>query len=241
MLALEWLIVSDRFAPPPSVFGLSRNAAIAGGVIVFHAAALWALQSGLLRRAAEVVIPVEIMSQFVEPPKPTPPPPPPPPPPPQPRVKAPPPPRPQAIREPKPTPAPQAPVGDPEPPPPAPTPPSPPPAPPAPPAPPPAPPAPPKVVEVTAAQAQWLRPPAPVYPQLSSRLGEAGTVTIAVYFNRSGLVRRAEILKSSGYDRLDRAARDAVLKSSVTVSNYPNASDETLFMLPAPIVFNQPK
>ncbi|MGQ3126896.1 MAG: energy transducer TonB, partial [Variovorax sp.] len=114
MLALEWLIVSDRFAPPPSVFGLSRNAAIAGGVIVFHAAALWALQSGLLRRAAEVVIPVEIMSQFVEPPKPTPPPPPPPPPPPQPRVKAPPPPRPQAIREPKPTPAPQAPVGDPE-------------------------------------------------------------------------------------------------------------------------------
>ncbi|MGQ3126619.1 energy transducer TonB, partial [Variovorax sp.] len=129
----------------------------------------------------------------------------------------------------------------PEPPPPAPTPPSPPPAPPAPPAPPPAPPAPPKVVEVTAAQAQWLRPPAPVYPQLSSRLGEAGTVTIAVYFNRSGLVRRAEILKSSGYDRLDRAARDAVLKSSVTVSNYPNASDETLFMLPAPIVFNQPK
>jgi protein TonB len=78
------LIVSDRFAPPPSVLGLSRNALIAGGVILFHAAALWALQSGLLRRAAEVVIPVEILSQFVEPPKPAEPPPPPPPPPPAP-------------------------------------------------------------------------------------------------------------------------------------------------------------
>ena len=81
--------------------------------MLFHVAALWALQSGLLRRAAEVVIPVEILSEFIEPPKPKePPPPPPPPPPPKPQVtKAPPPPRPQAIREPKPTPAPNAPTG----------------------------------------------------------------------------------------------------------------------------------
>ncbi|MDZ4355509.1 MAG: energy transducer TonB, partial [Variovorax sp.] len=88
------MIVSDRFAPPPSFLGLSRTVVIAGGVILFHGAALWALQSGLLRRAAEVVIPVEILSQFVEPPKPKADPPPPPPPPPQPKVsKAPPPPR----------------------------------------------------------------------------------------------------------------------------------------------------
>ncbi|MFM9922418.1 energy transducer TonB, partial [Variovorax sp. H27-G14] len=84
MPAFEWLIVSDRFAPPPSFLGLSRNVVIAGSVILFHGAALWALQSGLLRRAAEVVIPVEILSQFVEPPKPKADPPPPPPPPPHP-------------------------------------------------------------------------------------------------------------------------------------------------------------
>ena len=239
MPAFEWLIVSDRFAPPPSVFGLSRNVVIASGVILFHAAALWALQSGLLRRAAEVVIPVEIMSQFVEPPKPKVDPPPPPPPPPK-VTKSPPPPRPQAVREPKPTPAPSAPVGTTEPPPP-PAPPAPEPAPPAPPSPPPAPPAAPKVVEVTAAQAQWLRQPAPRYPALSSRLGEYGTVIIAVYFNRNGNVRRAEILKSSGFERLDRAARDAVLLSSVTVTRHPDTGEDTLFMLPAPIVFNQPK
>jgi len=99
--------VSDRFSPPPSALGLSRNALIAGSVVLFHVAALWALQSGLLRRAAEVVIPVEILSEFIEPPKPKElPPPPPPPPAPKPQVaKTPPPPRPQAIREPKPTPA----------------------------------------------------------------------------------------------------------------------------------------
>ena len=31
----------------------ARNALIAGGVVLLHVAALWALQSGLLRRAAE--------------------------------------------------------------------------------------------------------------------------------------------------------------------------------------------
>ncbi len=96
MPAFEWLIVSDRFSPPPSALGLSRNAVIAGSVVLFHAAALWALQSGLLRRAAEVVIPVEILSEFIEPPKPkNAPASAPPPPAPSPRsTKAPPPPRP---------------------------------------------------------------------------------------------------------------------------------------------------
>ena len=51
---------------------------ITGSVILFHAAALWALQSGLIRKAAEVVIPVVLLSEFIEPPKPKAPPPPPP-------------------------------------------------------------------------------------------------------------------------------------------------------------------
>ncbi|MFZ3117305.1 MAG: energy transducer TonB, partial [Variovorax sp.] len=94
------------------MLGLSRNAIIAGSVVLFHVAALWALQSGLIRKAAEVVIPVEILSEFIEPPKPKEPPPPPPPPPPAPKpkeVRTPPPPRPMAIRTP--APAPDAPTG----------------------------------------------------------------------------------------------------------------------------------
>ncbi len=208
MPAFEWLIVSDRFAPPPSVFGLSRNVVIASGVIVFHAAALWALQSGLLRRAAEVVIPVEIMSQFVEPPKPKVDPPPPPPPPPK-VAKAPPPPRPQAIREPKPTPAPQAPVGTTEPPPP----PAPPaaPTPPAPPALPPAPPAPP-AVQLPSSNADYLQNPKAVYPAMSKRLGEQGKVIVKVLVGVDGLPKSAEVKKSSGFDRLDEAAVEYIMK-----------------------------
>jgi len=203
------LIVSDRFAPPPSVLGLSRNVVIAGGVILFHAAALWALQSGLLRRAAEVVIPVEILGQFVEPPKPKADPPPPPPPPPQPKAKAPPPPRPQAIREPKPTPAPQAPVGTTEPPPPA-TPPAPP-APPTPPAPPPAPPAPP-AVQMPSSNADYLQNPKATYPAMSKRLGEQGKVIVRVLVGVDGLPKSAEVKKSSGFDRLDEAAVEYIMK-----------------------------
>ncbi|KQW55445.1 energy transducer TonB [Variovorax sp. Root411] len=202
-------MVSDRFAPPPSVLGLSRNVVIAGGVILFHAAALWALQSGLLRRAAEVVIPVEILSQFVEPPKPKADPPPPPPPPPQLKAKAPPPPRPQAIREPKPTPAPQAPVGTTEPPPPA-TPPAPP-APPTPPAPPPAPPAPP-AVQMPSSNADYLQNPKATYPAMSKRLGEQGKVVVRVLVGVDGLPKSAEVKKSSGFDRLDEAAVEYIMK-----------------------------
>lgn len=235
MPAFEWLIVSDRFAPPPSVFGLSRNVVIAGGVVLFHAAALWALQSGLLRRAAEVVIPVEIISQLVEPPKPAPPPPPPPPPPEKKVAKVPPPPRPQAIREPKPTPAPNAPTGSVEPPPPPA--PIPPPAPEPPPAPPPAPPAP-KLVEISEGQTQYIREPRVVFPAMSRRLGESGVVVVAVYFSSAGIPKRAEIFKSSGYERLDQAARDAVMSSQVTPFKQPGANEATVYMLKAPIRFN---
>jgi len=52
-------------------------------VAVLHAMALWALPSGVLRRAVDVVVPVQIISELIEVPplKPPPPPPPQPPPP----------------------------------------------------------------------------------------------------------------------------------------------------------------
>jgi protein TonB len=207
--ALECLIVSDRFSSsPPSALGLSRNAVIVGGVVLAHVAALWALQSGLLRRAAEVVIPVEILSEFIEPPKPTEPLPPPPPPP-EPKrqiTKTPPPPRPQAIREPRP--APNAPTGSVEPPPP----PAPiaAPAPPEPPAPAPAPAAPP-TVQLPSSNAEYLQNPKPAYPAISKRLGEQGRTVVRVLIGVDGLPKQASIRTSSGYERLDEAARVAVL------------------------------
>jgi len=153
------------------------------------------------------------------------------------KTPPPPPPRPQAIREPKPTPAPNAPTGSIEPPPPpAPIAPPAPPEPPAPPAPPPAPPAP-KLIEISQGQTQYIREPHTTYPAMSKRLGETGTVIVAVYFNSAGFPKRAEIFKSSGYDRLDQAAREAAMSSQVTPIRQPGANEATVYLLKAPFNF----
>ena len=203
---------SERFAPPA---GISRNAAIAGGVVVLHVAILWAMQSGLLRRAAEVILPVEIISEFIEPPAPkVEPPPPAPKPAPVKRTvtKAPTPPpapRPMAIADP--TPAPNAPTGvlTPQPP-----------APPidapvaetaAPASPPAAPPAPPSI-QLPSSDADYLQNPRPAYPAVSQRLGEQGTVIVRVYIGADGLPQRAELSRSSGYDRLDQLSISTVMR-----------------------------
>ena len=203
---------SERFASPP---GISRNAAIAGGVVVLHVAILWAMQSGLLRRAAEIILPVEIISEIIEPPVPkVEPPPPAPKPTPVKRTitKAPTPPpapRPMAIADP--TPAPNAPTGVLTPPPPAPPIDAPVAEAPAPSAPPAAPPAPPRIV-LPSSDADYLQNPRPAYPLMSKRLGEQGKVIVRVYIGADGLPQRAEIGKSSGYDRLDQAAISSVMR-----------------------------
>lgn len=212
---------------------------IAGGVILFHAAALWALQSGLLRKAAEVVVPVELLAQIIEPPRPAPPPPPPPPPPAPPKkevVK--PPPRPQAVRETRPMPPPpNAPTGVVEPPPPAPPAPETPPAPPAPPAPPPAPPAPPAQKELTGAQAQWVVKPPLVFPSMSKRLGESGTVVVRIIFDSDGNAKRATVVTSSGYERLDVAGREAALRSRIAINLPAGTPRSPEYAYTAPLAF----
>ena len=65
----------DRYA---SAGGSSRTVVIATSVLLLHVGALWALQSGLLRRAAEVIVPAEVLAQFIAPPAPEAPAPPPP-------------------------------------------------------------------------------------------------------------------------------------------------------------------
>ena len=86
-------------------------------------------------------------------------------------------------------------------------------------APPPAP-APPPPVEVAAAppvmvappifNADYLNNPKPLYPVLSLRLREQGTVVLRVLVNASGGVDEVQVFKPSGYSRLDSAAQEAV-------------------------------
>jgi protein TonB len=53
----------------------------------------------------------------------------------------------------------------------------------------------------------------PNYPSLSRRRGEAGTVVIELSTDTSGRVASARVITTSGYPRLDDAARDAALAS----------------------------
>jgi protein TonB len=201
---------------PERVPGSRRNVAIAAGVVALHVGALYALQSGLLRRAVEIVVPVAIVSEFLTPPAPKPEPPPPqvkkpepPPPEPRPVLKRPvtPPPAPQPAAAPNLPPAANAPTGVVEPQP-APPPIS---APvavaPAPPAPPPA-----AKVELPSTNADYLQNPKPVYPPMSKRLGEQGSVVVRVLIGADGNAQDAQVKQSSGYERLDRAAVETVRK-----------------------------
>ncbi|MEJ8835954.1 energy transducer TonB [Ramlibacter sp. AN1133] len=196
---------------------VSRNALIAGSVVLLHVGALWALQSGLLRRVVETVVPVEILAADV------PPPPPParvePPRPPEPRPVVP---QPRTIvRKSMPTPAPAPqPVAAPQ-------------APPSPtavtgttepqPAPPPvstpvaaapvAAPAPvaPAKVELPVSDADYLQNPAPEYPRMSRRLRESGLVVVRVLIGTDGRPRTAQVAQSSGFPRLDEASVETAL------------------------------
>lgn len=185
---------------------------VAGGVVLLHVAALWGLNSGLLRRPTEVFVPVQMLSELIAPAEPQVRPAPAQQPRPQPPVarKRPvplaPAPRPVAPRQP---PSPQAPVAVAEP---QPL------APPAPAAPAvataPASEAPPASarVELPSTNAEYLQNPAPTYPPASRRAGEQGKVIVRVLIGTDGMAREAELRQSSGYDRLDRAALDTVRK-----------------------------
>lgn len=196
---------------PVSLPRLSRNATIVGSVVLLHGVGLWALNSGLLQRAVEVVVPAQILAEFIIPPPPpvAPPPPVPAPPTPEPVKPKPAPaptPKPRPVPKPAPLPmaakdpAPTAPVMAASPMPPAPAP-EPVPAPPAPPAP-----APEPVLVQPSSTASHLNNPPPPYPPMSKRLGETGRVIVRVLIGPDGRAQDARIHKSSGYERLDQTA-----------------------------------
>lgn len=204
----------DHFAPSR---GWSRNTLIATGVVLLHVAALWALQTGLLRRAVEVIVPVTLLAQYVAPPAPAPQAEPPPKPAVQPQ-------RPPQAKASPPRPAPQpVPLADRAPSPDAvpvsPAPPDPAPAAPltaaatpaaAPVAAPAAPAAP--QIELPSSSAAYLQNPAPAYPAISKRMGEQGKVVLRVFIGTDGLPQKIEINRSSGFERLDRQAQDTVAR-----------------------------
>ena len=192
-----------------------RTTVLIGGVVVLHMAGLWALHSGLLKRATEWVIPVAVVSEV-------------PPPPPPPQIKPPPPPSPPTPAQraaPAPTPLALAPEPVPQP---TQTPAAPPtvaatapvnapvsataPVAPAPSVVVPAAPAAPTKVDLPTTVADYQTKSPPVYPAMSRRMGEQGRVVMRVLIGADGVPQQAEVLQSSGHGRLDRAAADAVMR-----------------------------
>lgn len=189
---------------------MDRRIPIVIAVVGLHVLGLWALQAGLLRRAVELVIPVSVLAEMIEPAQPlvTPAPPPPQPKPaptpraaPQPKPAAQPAPQPVAVASP--TPAAEAPTGVIEPQRAAPV---------AAVAPPATESAAPPRIELPSSSADYLNNPPPRYPPLSKRLGEQGKVVIRAFIDANGTATQAEVRTSSGYDRLDQAALQTVLK-----------------------------
>ena len=194
-----------------------RTTVLIGGVVLLHMAGLWALHSGLLKRATEWVIPVAVVSEV----------PPPPPPPPPPQIKPPPPPPPALPVRPSLAPPPVALAPEPVPQP-TQTPAAPPtlaatapvnaavsaiaPVAPAPSVVVPAAPAAPTKVDLPTTVADYQTKSPPVYPVMSKRMGEQGRVVMRVLIGADGVPQQAEVQQSSGHGRLDRAAADAVMR-----------------------------
>ncbi len=71
----------------------------------------------------------------------------------------------------------------------------------------------------------------PVYPQESALNGEHGTVVVVIHVSPAGTAAGVDLLRSSGYVLLDRAARDAVLRwrfLPAVKDGQPVASDMTM-------------
>ncbi|MDB5794946.1 MAG: TonB family protein [Noviherbaspirillum sp.] len=76
----------------------------------------------------------------------------------------------------------------------------------------PAPAAPPQPKTVTSG-IEYIQPPRPDYPPASRRSGEEGRAVLRVLVNEHGRPQRIEVQKSSGYERLDEAARQAASRA----------------------------
>ena len=200
--------------------------AVTAMVLAVHALALWGLQRLPGATPAPMVIPAQVIATFITPepepivmpepmplapPEPVVQPKPVPKPQPKPQPKPKPQPLPKAVASPDPAPA-TAPTGtlDPEPTAPA--------------TPTPAPTAAqasattdaPAAIVMPSSSAAYLNNPRPSYPSISRRMGEQAKVMLRVFVNAQGQPEQIQIQQSSGFDRLDKAAVDAVRRWKFT-------------------------
>ena len=65
----------------------------------------------------------------------------------------------------------------------------------------------------TVSSVEYIKAPQLVYPNLSRRLGESGTVVLRILINEKGLPEQILVHKSTGYGNLDEAGRQAAMRA----------------------------
>jgi protein TonB len=87
---------------------------------------------------------------------------------------------------------------------------------------------------VTAARfdAAYLQNPRPTYPPISRRLGEEGKVLLKVRVTAEGTAATVDLEKTSGFERLDAAARDAVARWRFVPAKRGNEAIEAAVIVP---------
>jgi protein TonB len=84
--------------------------------------------------------------------------------------------------------------------------------------------------------AAYLNNPKPMYPMASRRLGEEGRVVLRVLVDAQGRAEAVELERSSGFPRLDTAAREAVVQWRFVPAR--RGSEPVPARVLVPIVFN---
>jgi protein TonB len=93
-------------------------------------------------------------------------------------------------------------------------------------------------VELPTHVAAYLQNPKPDYPALSVRRGEQGQVVLNVLIGVEGKAQKAEIVKSSGFERLDAAALATVLRWRYVPGKRGGVPEEMWFKVPLAFVLD---
>ncbi len=94
---------------------------------------------------------------------------------------------------------------------------------------------------VTEAKPDYLKNPAPVYPEFARQQGWEGAVILNVWVDKDGNVSKAKIERSSGYGILDSAALDAVKKWQFLPAKIGNLSFASKVRVPVRFILEEEK
>lgn len=88
-------------------------------------------------------------------------------------------------------------------------------------------------------QAAYLNNPRPAYPAMSRRLGEEGRVEVEVQVQPDGLPSKVSLKRSSGYERLDSAALEAIKRWKFVPAKRNGEAVAASVIVPMPFILEK--